>query len=228
MMHKKHLFRVLVLSMLAAIGVMAMSVSAAQAKWEIRVGGSSVSSANFTGTAGAGAVLVPGLLGFRCTGGTVSISVKTVESGAKLVGSGAATATGCVVTDSVGKVNNNCTVNSPGNPAGSVSGSGSGAAQMEGSKYFTTIESSNFTEVEINGALCPLDEFDATGSGSATATLVNAETEQELHTVELSSQELFYGENEAILHDGVNPENPLTGSGEHQSGNPWSVRLVGL
>lgn len=227
-MHKKHLFKTLVLSMLAAIGVMAMSASAAQAKWEIRVNGKSVSSAAFTGALGSGAVLVPGLLGFRCTGGTVSVSASTVESGAKLIGSGSALVTGCVVTDSVGKVNNNCSVKSPGEPAGSVKGSGSGEGDMEGSKYFTTIESANFTEVEINGALCPLDEFDATGSGSATATLLNAETEQKVHTVELAGQELFYGENEAILHDGVNPENPLTGEGQEVAGNAWSIRLVGL
>lgn len=227
-MHKKHLFKTLALSMLAAISVMAMSASAAQAKWLILVGGKSVAAANFKGTLSAGTVLVPGLLGFRCTGGTVSVSVKTIESGAKVVGSGAALVTGCVVTDSTGNVNKNCTVNSPGEPAGSVKGSGSSEGQMEGSKYFATIESANFTEVNISGGLCPLDEFDATGSGSATITLLNAETAQVQHTLELASQELFYGENEAILHDGVNPENPLKGNGEEESGSAWSVELVGL
>lgn len=224
----KHLLKVLVMSMLAAIGVMAVSASAAQAKWLILVNGKSLNATTLTGSINLGVMLVPGQLQIHCNSGTATAEVKLASEEKVLQGTGSALFSGCLVKDSTGKENTNCTVNSPGEPAGSIKATGSGVGSMSGSKTFATLESENFTEVLISGGLCPLDEFDATVNGSATLTLDNAESKEITHTVKLDDQELFYGENEALLHSGAGEPNPVTGSVKDVSGTAWAIQLVGL
>lgn len=230
-MRQKHKVRIFGLCVLAVVGVMAMSASAAQAKWLILVGGQSVSAAKFDATFNLGEMLLSGLYSLHCTGGTGGATIQATESNTNLLLTGSVSFTGCVMKDATGKVNKNCSVSSKGQTVGTISISESSGVTMEGEKTFAILESEEFSLIQIVGALCPIaTEGDLTMSlmGSATLTLDKAGTLQTLHSVGLDDQELFYGEDEALLHDGSSPANPVTGSALEESGSPWAIQLVGL
>lgn len=220
-MPRRYLFKLLVPVVLAVIAV---SASAAQAAWQTYENQVARALLPFQGTLGLHTSLVPGLLQKHCTGGTFTGVIHNTLILRKLI---KLNSTGCKVKDSTGKSNSNCTVNTVGEPAGTIALAAEGNGQMEGSKTFAVLESENFGEIEVSGALCPLDEFDATLSGSITVTLDNAATEEKVHGVKFDDQALFYGEYEALLH-GATEGNPVTGSAEAESGESWSVTLKGL
>lgn len=227
-MHKKHLLKVLGISLLAVIGAMAVSASAAQAKWLILVGTRSFKSIELKGTVDAGKILVPGLLALSCTGGPAIAGASTEEESKKLSINLTTLLSGCVVKDATGKVNSNCTVNSLGEPAKSIKLEFAGVASMSNALDVSfSLSSSEFAIIEINGALCSLAEFDGPINGAASLTMQSGADKQLLHVVHLNEERgkeenslLFYEENEAALD--------FLGSMETVSGNIWALALVGL
>lgn len=225
-MKNKYVVRVLGLALLAAIGVMAVSAAAAQAKWLIKVNGASVKSAKIVANIVLSNELLVGGLGFsvRCAGGTAAAELATVNEDKELVGSGMVEFTGCVVVGSE-KV---CTINTPGKAAGKIVASGSGYGQMVGEKTFTELSSAEFTTIEISGALCSLDELEAVISGTGTGTLVSAATELKTHLVEIDEKELFFGQEEVDMHSSGKEASSVKVEAQEAQGRTWSIQLVGL
>jgi hypothetical protein len=222
----RQLLKMLGLSMLATVAVMAVGASAAQAKWLIKVGGVSVSSANFVADVVLSSELLVAGLGFqiRCDGGKAAAKVTIVGGGTGLTGSGQVEFTGCVIEES----EEVCTINSPGRPAGAIVAAGSGSGQMEGKKIFTELSSANFTEIQISGEECALAELDAVVSGSGTGTLVEPETEKTTHLIEVDEKTLFYGKEPVSMHGAGEQESGVEVIAEEVSGKPWAIQLVGL
>jgi hypothetical protein len=93
---RQHALKILGLSLLAAIGLMAFGAAAAQAGSEVFVEGKVLTGEKaIKGSVNAGELLTAGGLKIGCTGGTVAGTVKNVEK----MGSGSATVTfsGCSV-----------------------------------------------------------------------------------------------------------------------------------
>ena len=224
-MHAKRLFRILGISMLMAVGVMAVSASAAQAKWSIKAAGSTAKSIEVEGGAGSAVLAVPGLkLTISCPAGGIGalLETETASGGPTLTGGVSIGFGGCDVEG----FKSECGVNSPGQEEGIIVMSSGAVGAMEGSKTFATLESGEFTTVVISGALCPFDEVEETLGGSMTLTFQAAETEQKVHGLELEDQELQFGEEEALL--GAEGGGPVIGSAAAGSGNAWAIQLVGL
>ena len=225
-MHAKYLFKTLILSILVALGVMAVSASAAQAKWLLLRGGASVSELSLQGTLGNGALLeLFGLeLQIKCAGGTFTTTLKGGGTTA-LAGSASATFTLC---DDYGNPKN-CTVSSPGDVDGTIKASGSGEGLMLGEKTYLNLSSSEFTTIAYGGALCPFNEVEAVVSGSVTLTVLSATAQKTSHTVELDDNVLTSGESSAILHNGGElGGSTIIGSAQEASGSTWAIQLTGL
>lgn len=224
-MHAKLLFKTLGLSMLVAVGAMAVSASAAQAEWSIKAGGSTVKSIEIEGGTSSAVLSVPGLeLEISCPAGGIGaiLETETASGGPTLTGGTSIGFGGCDVEG----FKNACGVNSLGQEEGIIVASSGAEGVMEGSKTFATLESSEFTTVVISGALCPFSEVEETLSGSMALTFQNAETEQTVHDLELEDQELKFGEEEAFLEG--EGGGPITGSATGASGNAWAIQLAGL
>ena len=90
-MHTRHL-KILGLSLLALVGVMAVSASGAQANWLLlNPANTSVDELNVSGPILLSELLVPGLeLAIHCKGGKASALLKKLNGGATLSGSGSA------------------------------------------------------------------------------------------------------------------------------------------
>lgn len=222
-MHRKRLCKMLGLSMLAVVGVMAVSASAAQAKWLIRVNGVSVQSVLFVSAYGLTLIFVPGLnLDIHCDDGIGSLLLGTSVNDTVLLHNGWELFLDC---DVVGV--KTCTVHSSGEKSGNIKIEGTGTGQMEGSKTFVKRESKKLALIEIEGALCPLNEVAEELSGSMTLTVDNAETEEKVHTSKLDDQKLLFGAEAAQLY-GAEKSTSISGSLKMESGATWSVKLVNL
>lgn len=235
-MHKKHLFRLLGLSMLVAVGVMAMSASAAQAKWVLLLNKAEVSNITLNVTAPVGELLVPNLgLAIICNNGGTGEVNGVVSKEGKLTGSAIVTFSGC--TDlTFGEV---CDVRSVGDPLGTIEASGSGEAGMNtadkdpNNDYFVNASSEEFTNIEYTHeggeeeGECPLVEIDGRVHGSIQLDLLNALEDTKLKKALVLPIDLNFGGEDATLHD-TNEKN-LEVSLEHPGKEgTWAVHLVGL
>ena len=224
-MNKKHLFRLLGLSMLVAVTAMAVSASAAQAKWLVLLDGKSVSTIKLGISAPKGELLVPGLgLAIVCEGGTGSVSASLSNENKTLSGSASIIFSGC--TDlNFGEV---CDVSSIGDAAGTIKSGGEGAAGMEGEEYFVDASSSEFTNITYTGEECPLTEIDGRVNGKVRVTLLDAlkDTNLKVGHVLVPPKSLFFGEEEATLHD--TSGKPLLISFSHSPEKTWAIHLEGL
>lgn len=220
--------------MLAAIGVMAVSGSTAQAKWLILENTNSISSITLNGAVNAGEILVSGLLALYCTGGPAIATISTKEESEKLEISSTAILNNCIVKDGLGKENGNCTVNSVGEPAKRIEVESAGVATMPNALAVSfLLFGSELVKIEINGALCPLDEFDASVNGAASLTMPEGVDKRTTHVFHLDEERdkegnslLFYEENEADLNSAAAPV--VLVSALAVSGNAWALALVGL
>ncbi len=225
-MNSKHL-RVLCLSACALMGLMAVNASAAQAKWLLLRNGVSVSSLTLVAEVGEGNYLVPNLgSNVHCEGGEGVATVSLSEEGKTLSGAGQGVLTGCADLN----FEEVCTVRSPGNPVGTIEGSGSGVADMstEGDLIVEVASSLEepFTEIIREGEECPLVEIDSRVTGRVEVEILESLVEKVAHEAHLVLQETFYGENPAELHDGEG--GPLSGMGFEVNGAATSVHLVEL
>lgn len=231
-MHRKHLFRALVLSMLAAIGIMAVSASAAQAKWLILVNKTSVLKAKFDVQALLGELLVPNLgLDIHCNGGTGFVDAVLSSDHKTLNGSGQITFTGCTVLGAKG-----CAVEGGGANPGEIVATGSGTATMSGAKDVTVpLSSPEFAFVEIVGALCPFNEVGGEIAGDAHVILPDPTSKAVTHLGTADDLKLTFGGEPATIHAGHNGISRASSESTdvpihvtEQNDSLWAITLVGL
>ena len=219
-MHSRHLFKILGLLMLAAVSVIAVSVSVAQAKWLLLRSGISVGELKLEGTVGPGFLLEEGGLevNTECKGGAASAALNTTGESKKLILISTIYFTGC---DVVGLPN--CSVNSPGSPDGTIriSAVGEGVSDSK-----VLLSSEEFTTITYGNPLCPFDELEVTVDGSSTLTLVSPTELLKLHKVLYDEEVIKFGGNSVALHDGSS--STISGSAVEVAGNTWGVSLVGL
>jgi hypothetical protein len=190
-MHKKHLIKLIGLTVLAAISAMAVTASAAQAKYLLLLNEEDKTQLTFNiEILPGGYMKADNGLKVACSGGTGTGSA-TLSGDAKTVG-GSATVnfSGCVWVGS----EKTCTIKAEG-VSGRIHASGTGAVSMSGSKYFVTAASSEFTVIHSEGAFCTIPEEEVV-SGSATIEVEGAEAETKLKKAHFSSEALFLGEAE--------------------------------
>ena len=225
-MHSKRLFRLLGLSMLVAVGVMAMSASGAQAKWLLLVNKESVGKVTGEGSFSGGQLLEQGGLGIKvtCAGGTGTATATSVEEGKKVTGSGSANFTGCDVVGNPEK----CTVNSPGKTDGNVTASGTGELSHKEGLVYILLESEEFTTLIFGGALCPFNEVEAIIAGKAHIEIHNALEDLKLHQGLLDELALTFGGNTASLHPNGASTGVVPVSLTEAGGGTWAIHLLAL
>lgn len=222
-MRRRKLSKIMGLSVLAVVAVMAMNASAAQATYKLNGGTESagVLLLHLHLVFGLGEILISPLnVHVHCTGGTGLLHLITDSTMVTLNGSGTADFTGCTVVGFP-----KCTVNSPGAAAGLISAKGEGSASMSGTETFSNLKSANFSEFGFHGALCPFNEIEGTVNGEVKLGL-QGETTAASHTGTLDDipSKLFYGEEEAVLH-GVNLTTPIAVTATKEGGGNWGIAL---
>lgn len=215
-----------VLLLVIALVVMAVGATAAQAKkWLLLKNKVSVASLDILGEVLPGRIVVQDLnLKISCVGGTTSSTVETSEEGLKLVDTTEVSLGGC---DVVG-AEKTCTVNSPGEPDGTIVFSGSGEGKMEGEDVVFTTASANLGEIEIQG-LCAAAETEETVSGKLLRTLLNPLQDLVTHLVHFKGSPLLFGEDNAALEGKEGGEflpGLLAHETVHPAGSTWAVHLL--
>jgi hypothetical protein len=201
---------------------MAVSASAAQAKWLLLRNGVSVLKLDLKANILLARIVLPELgAEIHCTAGTGTMAASLSGDHKALSASMTATLTGC--TDLIGKA---CTVSSKGQPAGTIVVSGTGVGGMTGEEYFVDLASEEFAFVEYHGALCPFDEVEDTLSGEMRIDLPNALADTTSKTAYLLGKGLSYWGSEAFLA-GSKGE-PISMHLTEVVGASWGMHLVGL
>ncbi len=222
-MHSKHL-KILCLAICALTAFMAMSASAAQAKWLILRNKVSVSSIELTGSVEASRLLVPNLgLTITCTGGTFSSKVSGGGT-TTLSGSASITLKECDVLE----FEEVCSVRGSTDAVGSnkITASGSGTGSMTGSEVLLTASSTSgspFANVIIEGAECPFIEIDGRIFGSMTSRIESPLSDLATHKVVGTAQKLTFGSNSATIEN--NSGGNLAGSATDIGGQTVAVHL---
>lgn len=162
-----HLVKVLGMAMLAVVGIMVVSVSAAQAKYLLLLNGASVNELTTTLEYLPGYFKAENGLKFECSGGTGTAADKVGEEGKKVSVSTSITLTGCKWAG-----NKFCTINDGG--VGLIKMSGSGEMTMPGAnEYLKLYTSAAFTIIKTEGELCTIPEKEVL-SGTLSLTLLEA------------------------------------------------------
>jgi hypothetical protein len=186
-MDPRNLVKLLGLTVLAAVSVLAVGASVAQAKYLALLNGTSVNSATLTGAmVGSGFVTAENGLKIECSSGTGTATATLSGTGEKATGSASAILTGCVWVGS----EKTCTINDGG--AGVIKGKGSGELIMEGTNYLVTATSAEFTTILTEGAFCTIPEEEV-ASGTAHALINNALADTKAKTAKLLNLSLKLG-----------------------------------
>lgn len=171
-MHK-HPVKLLGVTMLAIIGAMAVSASAAQAKLLLLLNGKSVNQLILTLEYLPGYIKAENGLKLECTGGTGTATAEAVEEGKKVTGSASFTFTGCKWAG-----NKFCTINDGG--VGLIKLSGSGELTMpdglNGKEYLKIYSSASFAKIKSEGEFCTIPE-EETLSGTMSLTLLEGDND---------------------------------------------------
>ncbi len=234
-MHRRNLAKILGLALLAAVGVMAVSASAAQAKWLfLKEGEGSPSLLKFNITGLLGELLVPeSKLAIHCTGATGTATVH--DDG---TGEASGTFHGCTVLG-----DEQCTIypeeEEEGTP-GDIPASGTGKLEMSGEgeeeEVYITAEGKPFAVWYFGGMFCTLPE-EVEVNGLARIDILDASTLAKVHLVHVDegrdsegNTELFYGKEPAELHgkllEGEKHEPAVEAHVEEFSGAPTALHLV--
>ncbi len=219
----RHGIKVLGLSLLAALGLMAFAASAqASGEFLVEVGGvkktfteHGISSESVTGTIAEGELLVPGLLTINCTGGTFTgtlllggtVHANLLYSGCSVLGNAF-----CKPFETHAKMLTNLAAD-----RGFISASGLGLLELMGSKHYLLVESTEaaaFSTIYLTpaaaGCALPLESkvFGSTVLELPTAlTMLLTQTVKTIPQAELESlwpsDILKYGNQNAWLDGGT-------------------------
>lgn len=194
MMHRKHLIKALGLSVLVIVGVMAVSASAAQAKYQLLLDGASVPSLHLQLQGLAGYMKIESGLKVECTGGTGLAFGEKKEEDKKVTGSASATFTGCFWAGS----ETTCQIVNEAEEPGVIDASGNGEVVMEGEEYRVTATSENFTTIyteDLGGCNVPPEEV---VSGTGSALILNALENTKVKLAHLRADSLKYGNSKVL------------------------------
>jgi hypothetical protein len=152
-MQKRHLIKLLGLTVLAAISAMAVSATVAQAKFLLLLEGKSVAKINSSLIGLKGRMKAENGLTLECQGGKGEATAESVESGAKVTISVSGTIEGCVWVGS----EKTCTINDGGKGLIHSAGTGEVVMPSEG-LYIMSIGSSHLASVFTEGVFCTIPE----------------------------------------------------------------------
>jgi hypothetical protein len=232
-MRERNLTKILGLSLLAIVAVMAVNASAASANWLLLRNLASVKTLNLDALVLNGELLVPDLnLEIYCPHGHANATLLDLDSPSELDVHAEGIFLNCIVLD----FTSFCTVHSPGEANGEIIALGEGKATMSGTNVTANFESEEFTEIQFLNPLCPFFELDSPVSGSAHIILLNANTDSVEKLAHLDDLELFFlGEKAEI--DGVHLKTPPTpheyldtvlAHVTEESGQKWAIELTNL
>jgi hypothetical protein len=232
-MRGRNLTKVLGLSLLAIVAVMAVNASAAQANWLLLKDLVSVNTLNLTGQILEGELLVKDLnLKIYCAKGTATA---TVTDGTPISGTAHTLFELCSVL-----LFSNCQVHSTGVASGNIlaQGSGSGIWMSSNDSVLVLATSAAFTTIEFLGVTCPFIDTIEPVSGGVLLELLEASSPHLLKRLaHLDDHELFFGGEEALLDGPIsshgNPTLPLPADTglihvEEEKGSLWAIELTGL
>jgi hypothetical protein len=223
---RKH-FKVLALSLLALVGVMAVSASAAQAKWLLLRNGVSVSSINrVVSSAEDFSLLAANGIQIDCTEFSGSSTASLSEENKKLSGSETVTLKGCEEA-TFGEI---CGIHSTGQPNGTIvtSNTGRGGDVSAQEVYFLSLSSNEqITTVQFTGAECPLAEIDGTITCHWKETILTALNDVKLHVVHIEETNTKIGGEEVEI-DNETGGHVILGSTTEATGATFAYHLVGL
>jgi hypothetical protein len=167
-MHKRHLIKLVGLTVLAAISVMAVSATAAQAKYTLLLNGKHVAELHLLLKNLPGELKAENGLKIKCSAGEGLAIAKLVEEGKKVTGSAEGTFKGCVWVGS----ESTCTINDGG--AGQIKAKGTGEVVMTGEQFRVTATSTEFATVFTEGIFCTIPEEEVV-SGTADVIIEGEE-----------------------------------------------------
>jgi hypothetical protein len=205
--------KVLGLTLLALVGMTAVSSSVAQAAYQLLEDGQAVDSVTVDVTVLPGEILVPKLeLAIYCEGGTGSATLEKEGSG--VVGLATAEFEECEMLD-----NPFCEVEfSPAHVEGHL--------LMEGDEYFVlAMDEEEFTTIFMSGAFCSLPE-ESPIHGSLILKFLEPLEDLVAHLAHLQDHGLFFGAHEMTI-DGPSELGVLVHA-TNVSGLTYSVHLVEL
>jgi hypothetical protein len=167
-MQSRSLIKLLCLTILAAISVMAASASAAQAKYLLLLNGKSVPMLLLGTESLSSYIKAENGLKIQCTGGEGILHLTLFESATQLISSTESTFKGCVWVGS----EKTCTINDGG--VGLINATGTGKVVMPAAEtYIATVESPEFATIFTEGVFCTLPEEEII-SGSFHSLIENA------------------------------------------------------
>lgn len=185
-MHGRYL-KLLGLTMLAAVSVMAVSASAAQAKYLLLLNGASVNLLNLDLEGLAGYMLAENGLKIACSGGNGLAHVQVLNGGLSVSGTANATFEGCKWVGA----EKTCTINDEG--AGLVHAGGSGELVMpDASTYIVTAESAEFATIYTEGVFCTIPEEEVV-SGKGHLLVLDALKDEKVKLGHLLALDLKLG-----------------------------------
>jgi hypothetical protein len=218
----RKLFKVLAPSLLALVGVMAASASAAQAKWLLLKNGTAVSSLNIVGSSSEGvSILVANGIEIRCGISTSSATVTANEF--ILTGTATVAFNSCVELTFLAV----CGTHSTGQPNGSVVASGKGTGGMVSvEEVYLQSGKELFTTIEFTGEECPLAEINGATTGEVKITALTALKDTTSHMIHTEVKNLTFGEEAAIVE--TVGGYVVLGTIKEATGATFAVHLIGL
>jgi hypothetical protein len=234
-MRAKNLTKILGLSLLVAVGVMAVSASAAQAKWLLLRNGASVLLLELKGEVLLGELRVPGLnLNIHCKKGSATAHLElnagpTPAAHTVLTGTATGVFQECTVLEF-----SKCTVKSPGAANGEIKASGKGEGKMTGEEVYALVSSKEFASINVEGALCPFEGLiEQPVNGNAKLTVTDPLKDETTKLVKLDDDGLFFGNEPATLEGELlevgKPRDPWVLAHVKEASNAsFAVHLVGL
>ncbi len=186
-MLKKHLIKALGLSVLAIVGVMAVTASAAQANYVLELNEKPVTLLHLLLEGLHGLLVAENGLEILCTGGHGLAHV--VNNGATVTGNANGTFTGCVWVGA----EETCIIEDPEGGEGVIKAEGTGEVVMEEGNYkVVTTNENEFAVVYTEGLFCTIPEEEVV-EGTASASLPDAEEEIATHLASLHADSLRLG-----------------------------------
>ena len=223
---RTNLTKVLGISLLAIVGILAVNVSAAHATllWQLLKNGANAPNNTLTLIAflPESELLVPGLgLTINCTGGNVTTFV---DGGGTLEVVFIAEFNGCTVLD-FPKCKVRSLITSPGSIQTSGWGLGSLGSVANSVEALLASGGIPFTEILIENELCPFNETEAEVAGGLTLLILEALTSLEEHSVHIDDDELFFREQEAFI-DGPGGSDTALAHFSDVTGGTWAIHHI--
>lgn len=207
---RRNLFKGLGLFLPMVIFVLAWGTSAAHAKWLILSGSGDALLIQLSVSLPLEEMLVEELsIQIHCKAGQGTVHAQLNSAHTALIGEAVVTYTEC--QDKVW--HEVCAVHGIGEPTGKITTEGTGTASMDGAgNVYVTASSTEFKDVEYLGEECPLTEVNGRTSGTVKIKIGSPLTHSTTHELELVEQQLFFGEDTLVIHDGLggNPTGTVT------------------